>query len=416
MSDIVSRTAVLLVIVAASCHAGNPAGPDGGATADTMPAVDPPGPPTEIAAAAIPVASTVTLLAGSDNIGGSLDATGTAARFQDVGDLAVDSAGTLYVTEAVGRIRKVTPDGVVTKFATVTLPKGIAINGAGTVFVHAGPRIQTISPAGVVSDLAGSDTEGAVDGKGAEASFDSRMGLGLDRDATVYVADFRNHRIRRVAADGTVTTIAGTTSGQADGPVQSAQFNLPWDVALDREGAIYVADSGNGLVRKISGSTVTSFATVTDANGLDVDRAGNVYVAQVAASRVSRITPSGVVTTVAQGIPFPRFVAVDGAGNVYVTCGQNIARGGGGAIRKIASVGIGELKVTWQAPGSDVAITGYTAAAAAPGRETQTCTAAAETTCTIRGLVTGVAYDVTVSATNAGGTSAASQSVNATPN
>lgn len=290
------------------------------------------------------------------------------------------------------------------------------MDASGTVYVHAYTRIQKVSRAGEVALVAGSGSLGSNDGNGLQASFDSQMGLGLDGAGNVLVADYENHRIRRVTPGGAVTTLAGADRGLINGPLASAKFDLPWDVAVDRVGNLYVADYGNSMVRKISGSTVTTLAVMSAPGGLGVDRAGNVYIARTGTfNRVSRITPTGAITTLAQDIPYARFATVDSTGTVYVTSGRGVARGGG-SVRTITSVGIGELKVTWQAPSSETRITGYTATATAQGQEPQTCTSSGETTCTVRGLVTGVAYDLIVTATNAGGTSTPSTSVSATPN
>ena len=138
------------------------------------------------------------------------------------------------------------------------------------------------------------------------------------------------------------------------------------------------------------------------------------------------MTPAGVATTIAgsgtatfadgagaaASFSGPSGVVVDAAGNIYV------ADGGNHRIRKVTPVGIGQLAVTWSAPSTagSSAITGYTASASAAGQATQTCTTAGTSFCTISGLTSGVAYSVSVTATNASGQSAPSASTPATPN
>ena len=139
--------------------------------------------------------------------------------------------------------------------ATLADPFGIAVGEDGTIYVaDAGDsnQIRKITPDGSVTTLAGG-REGSADGAGAQASFHTPSGLAIDADGNLYVADTGNNRIRKVTPEGVVSTIAGDgTAGYADGPSAQARFNGPIGVAVDKDGNVYVADSYNDRIRKIS--------------------------------------------------------------------------------------------------------------------------------------------------------------------
>jgi sugar lactone lactonase YvrE len=259
----------------------------------------------------------VTTLAGSTS--GYTDGTGTAAKFYYPNGVAVDSAGNVYVADLINlRIRKVTPAGVVTTLAgsesgyadgTGTAakfsgPYGVAVDSAGNVYVadRNNCRIRKVTPAGVVTTLAGS-TSGYTDGTGTAARFWDPSGVVVDSAGNVYVADTANHRIRKVTPAGVVTTLAGgSESGYTNGTGTAAKFKSPRGVSIDGAGNVYVADTGNAQIRKITtGGVVTMFGTTlfTSLRSVAVDSAGNVYVAETGMHRIRKVTPAGVVTTLA---------------------------------------------------------------------------------------------------------------------
>ena len=235
-------------------------------------------------------------------------------------------------------------------------PIAIASDSAGTLYVADDDRIRKITPAGVVTTLAGS-TPGYADGTGAGAQFNNISGIAVDDAGNVYVGDRDNHRIRKVTSAGVVTTLAGSTSGYTDATGASAQFWGPSSVAVDGSGNVFVADANNNRIRKVtSAGVVTTLAgssyglvNATGASaqfrypyGVTVDSAGNVYVGDVDNSLIRKVTSAGVVTTLAGGtygsadgtgasaqFRGPYGVAVDGAGIVYVADFDI------GAIRKI---------------------------------------------------------------------------------
>ena len=215
---------------------------------------------------------TVSTLAGSAFQPGRTDGTGEEARFFTPTGLALDSVSNLYVADRNNvLIRKVTPDGTVSTLAGTTFagtnngtgtnasfryPRSLAVDNAGNVYVADtdGAAIRRITPAGVVTTLAGSPgVTGTADGTGSTARFAGPSGISYDRLNNVfYVADTANNTIRRMTTNGTVTTVAGTAgnSGIRDGIGTGAQFWFPNGVTVDGAGNVYVADTANHTIRK----------------------------------------------------------------------------------------------------------------------------------------------------------------------
>jgi sugar lactone lactonase YvrE len=348
------------------------------------------------------------LVAGSIGGPGWLDGTGATARFWSPASIAADPAGNLYVAdEANHTIRKITPAGVVTTLAGTAGvigsadgsgaaaqfadPRGIAADPAGNLYVAdpANNTIRKITPAGVVTTLAGTaGVTGHADGSGAAAQFNVPSGIAADRAGNLYVADTFNNTIRKITATGVVTTLAGTAgvTGSADGSGAAAQFSFPFGIALDPAGNLYVADTFNHTIRKITATgVVTTLAGTAGVRGsadgsgaaaqfsfpqgIAADAVGNLYVADEGNGTIRKITPAGVVTTLAgtAGVigsadgsgaaaqfNAPAGIAADPAGNLYVTDSAN------NTIRKIAAAGVvttlaGTAGVTGSADGSGAA-------------------------------------------------------------
>ncbi|MBO9203018.1 MULTISPECIES: SMP-30/gluconolactonase/LRE family protein [Niastella] len=271
----------------------------------------------------------VTTLAGGLGTGAE-DGTGIDAHFYNVKGIAIDAAGTLYVCDDGNYIiRKITLSGVVT----------------------------TLTSGGY----------GFADGPGATAKFSTVEGIAVDKNGNVYVCDAGNNRIRKITPAGVVSTLAGTgVPGGNDGPGASATFNAPIDVAVDISGNVYVTENsrkqfynnvyypGNNKIRKITpDGTVSTFAgsgavgatngngaaaSFNDPGGLCFDSNGNLYVTEVSGNSIRKITPNGDVTTVAGSISAgatngtidvatfknPVGIAADNNGNLYVADFGNV--------------------------------------------------------------------------------------------
>ncbi len=247
---------------------------------------------------------------------------------------AMDTAGNIYFPDdIINAIRKVAPDGSTTTFAGSGVagykdgpgsqaqfqePAGIAVDHSGNVYLadRGNNRIRKILPDGTVSTLAGSGVKGWADGSGTSARFNGPAGVATDAAGDVYVADMGNHRIRKITRDGKVSTLAGTgKAGFIDAAAAEARFDFPAGVALDAAGNVYVADSYNQRIRKITsdgrvvtlaGSGTAGFiegsGAVAEFNlplGVAVDANGLVYVADFTNRRIRLITPDGNVSTLA---------------------------------------------------------------------------------------------------------------------
>ena len=307
----------------------------------------------------------VSTVAGNESPG-FVDGIGPMARFNHPSAMVIDQAGNIYVSDQENHsIRKVTPAGVVSTFAgtgepgaedghrlsaSFNNPYGLALDGKGNLYVGdvSNHSIRKISVNGNVTTLAGG-RKGFSDRKGELAMFNHPYGVAIDAKNNVYVADSYNNRIRKIAPDGTTTTVAGNgNDGFVDGHAQDAEFYVPIGIVVDARGNIYVGDEGNSSIRKIrtdgkvatlAGNGKFSFsdgvgrdATFNAPGGIAIDGTGNLYVADYLNNCIRRISPSGQVHKIAgklkkgfaDGEPsealfyYPFGIAVDDAGVVYV--------------------------------------------------------------------------------------------------
>jgi|CZKI01.1.fsa_nt_gi sugar lactone lactonase YvrE len=281
---------------------------------------------------------TITTLAGANGSFGSGDGTGSSAQFFYPVGVAIDASGNLYIGDEVNcTIRMVTPAGVVTTYAGAARlsggidgsgsvvrfdePNGVAVDGSGNVYVAdtGNSAVRKIAPSGLVTTFAGYiGSSGDLDGLGTNARLTSPFGLAIDGDGSLYVADSAACTIRKVSPNQVVTTLAGEAGvpGNADGVGTAAQFSTPCGVAVDRYGNVYVADTGNNTIRKITAAGVVTtlagtagLAGSADGNAsralfwhpsaVAIDGSGNLFVADSNNNKIREISPQGTVTTVA---------------------------------------------------------------------------------------------------------------------
>jgi len=309
---------------------------------------------------------------GIPQVYGTANGTGTAALFGNPVSTAVDTAGNLYTADQYyNSIRKVTPAGMVTTLAgnpggtgsnngtgsaaRFNSPFGVTVDAAGNVYVADcnNNTIRKVTPTGAVTTLAGKPgAAGTADGTGAAARFFCPFGVAVDAAGNIYVADSSGCTIRKVTAAGIVTTLAGQpgVSGTSDGTGSAAQFYRPHGVTVDSVGNVYVADSGNNTIRKVTRAGVVSTlagtpgisgsddgtgsaAQFNNPGGIALDGTGNLYVADIDSCTIRKVTSDGTVTTLggtpgvsgatdgigsAAQFDGPTGIAVDAWGNLYV--------------------------------------------------------------------------------------------------
>lgn len=332
---------------------------------------------------------TVATIAGTAGAGGQADGTGAAARFFYPFGVAANTTGSAIFVADTGNhsIRSISTGALVATLAgatgtagsadgalsvaTFAYPKGLAVDSSGNLYVadHNNHTVRKVLATGTVTTLAGlAGQSGSTDGLGTSARFNGPAGVAVDASGNVYIADADDNTIRKITAAGLVSTLAGTGGqvGSTDAIGAAARFNNPQGVAVDSVGNVYVADTNNHVIRKITAAgNVTTFAGAagqsgsTDGTGaaarfngpdaIAIDSTGNLYVADFNNSTIRKITAAGSVTTVA-GLAgqsgtadgtgaAARFnqsygIAVDTAGNILVadTYNRSIRRITNGAV------------------------------------------------------------------------------------
>jgi formylglycine-generating enzyme required for sulfatase activity/sugar lactone lactonase YvrE len=289
---------------------------------------------------------TVVTVAGSGSRGYK-DGDGLNSKFDLPQAIALDSFLNIYVAE-LNRVRKITPTGTVTTLAIIqesgSRLSGIAVDKEGSIYVSdsAYNKIRKITPDGFITTFAGSGSAESIDGLAETASFNNPTDVAVDNKGNIYVLEY--HKVRKISALGVVTTVAGLSI-----PYREA-LNYPNGIAVDENENIYVADTSNQNIRKItpSGSISTLagsgsersgredgtglWAKFSSPTGVAIDTTGNVFVSDYHNHKIRKITPAGLVTTlagmgesgsydgqaVASKFYWPMGVAVDNLGNVYV--------------------------------------------------------------------------------------------------
>jgi uncharacterized protein (TIGR03437 family) len=308
-----------------------------------------------------------------------------AAKLNNPTGVAVDSNGNLYIADSLnGRVRKITQsaaistvagnggysysgDGGPAAKAELYLPQAVAVDAFGNRYIADSGNhvVRKVAADGTISTIAGNGVAGfSGDGaSGAKAQLNTPTGVAVDKLGNVYIADSGNNRVRRVALDGSISTFAGNgTAGFAGdgGAAASAQLYIPFGLAVDASGNLYIAELGNSRVRKVStaGTITTVAGNGTTAYGGDggqavnarlnypqavaVDAAGNIYIADTLNFRVRVVTAGGLIATVAGNgfagyagdlgqataaqISSPTGIAVDSTGSLYISDGASRVR------------------------------------------------------------------------------------------
>ncbi len=315
----------------------------GGSTTAAKPSPTPL--PTPMLSSGVSGSDTITTIAGTGKAGISGDGgPATSAAMHAPSGVAVDGQGNVYVADyGNNRVRKVSPGGTITTIAGTGIagfsgdggpaalaqlytPVGVAVDGQANVFIadDRNNRVRKVSPGGTITTIAGTGTRGVSGDGGAAASaqLNHPAAVAVDGQGNVYIADTENSRVRKVSA-GMITTIAGTGkagifgfSGDG-GPATTAQLSYPEAVAVDMRGSVYIGDSYNHRVRMVSGGTITT----------------------IAGTGIAGFSGDGGPASSAS-LSYPAGAAVDGQGNVYVTTGSRVRKMSGGTITTIAGTGI----------------------------------------------------------------------------
>jgi len=335
-------------------------------------------------AAQAPGAYTISTVAGTTAGFAGDGGPAVSAQINNPCALALDGSGNLYIGDELNyRIRKLTTDGNISTVAgtgtagdsgaggaatsaAIRVPCGMALDGSGNLIFAdtTNHEIKKISTSGTITTIAGTGTGGYVGDlhPATQAQLNNPTGVALDAAGNIYVADSGNHVIRILTLDGNINTFAGNGNpgyfGDGGPAAGTAQLNDPTGLAMDAAGNLYVADTDNGVIRKITpgGSLITTIAgngfnsysgdgnpatkaALDHPRAVSVDPAGNLFIADTLNSRIRVVTPDGMINTIAgtgtlgsagDGGPalqaqmfFPTAVRVSAAGNIYVADTQN---------------------------------------------------------------------------------------------
>jgi trimeric autotransporter adhesin len=285
----------------------------------------------------------ISTIAGAGTAGFSGDGgAATKAEFDLPMAVMVDAAGNLFIADYVNRrIRMVTTSGVVSTSvgtgtagfsgdggqagsAHFTLPAGVALDSKGNLFIadSSNSRIRVVAPSGVIKTMAGTGNRG-FGGDGGQATAADLYGpvaMAVDASGNLFISDYLGHCVRKVTSGGIISTIAGTGSkgfSGDDGPATSAQLNQPWGIAVDVAGNLFIADLVNHRVRKVTpGGVINTIAgmgipgysgdgapataaQLTYPTSVAIDTAGNLFIADSGNHRIRKVAPGGVISTVA---------------------------------------------------------------------------------------------------------------------
>ena len=294
------------------------------------------------------VSYTISTVAGSDYVGDNGPA--TAAILLQADGIAADAQGSLYISDAAGhRVRKISRTGTISTIAgtgvagfsgdegpataaQLNSPYGLAVDGAGNIFVAdlGNARVRKIDTAGIIHTIAGGGSVpagGPNEGTAAGlVALNAPRNVAWDGRGSLYISDFNGHRVFRLTPEGSLITAAGNgVAGFAgDGGIAAqAEVSYPAGLAADAAGNLYIGDTGNHLIRKISGGRITSIGRAATPTGLTVDAFGTIYVADPTSAQVIAISSSGQ----ASGFALSAYDLCFGPdGYIYTTDGNFVRR------------------------------------------------------------------------------------------
>jgi len=326
--------------------------------------------------------------AGSDLVGD--DGAATAAELRNAHGIALDRQGDLYIADTDNhRVRKITAAGIISTLVgnghagfagddgpaalgLLNSPYGLAVDAAGNVYIadYGNQRVRKVSPDGMIVTVAGTGQKGSSGdgGPATAAQLMSPRNLAIDSVGNLYVSEFEGHRVRRIARDGSIGTVAGTgvaglnlDPNSASMPAITAQLAYPAGLAIDQYDALYIADSRNNLVRRVwGGNIVTALDGRSNPNfllysptGIAIDASGFLYVTDSTAY-VRKLYAGQLAAVAGTGDPGysgdggyavsarlngPHDLAFDASGHLYIADGCYVRKVTGGMISTVAGNG-----------------------------------------------------------------------------